>query len=304
MLCDQLAPWLPSRTALQQQAAVWADRCELQALNFVTLHEALAGHSPDFVLADHDTGHNGPLFSLAAALDSAVTVLPHSGYATSALPHARRVTAVECAGFGAAVRTVLGQPVPTRAVQFRPQVEATPRPSLRCVCLLLNTMHSEGVSYIDFYPMVAFYRALAALCAEHGVELRLRLKPGAPALAVATATFGLAVQELVDTARLPIAELAQDSDICVNYGEPTSGMLSFLDAGSLVLHVSEQDWPADTLIAPPFMRDGLVCSRHGQAALGELRRLLTQPEHYAACQQGQHLAHEQRRKGAEAALFG
>ena len=304
VLREQLAPWLGNAHALQQQAALWADRCELQALNFHTLHEALAGHRPDFVLADHDTGHNGPLFSLAAALDSAITVLPHSGYTTSALPHSRRVTAVECVGFGAAVRSVLGQPVAVRPVRFRPAVQAMPRPAARRVCLLLNTMHSEGISYIDFYPLVAFYRQLAALCSEQGVELQVRLKPGAPALGVVSATFGLAAQALADTARLPIADLAQTSDICINYGEPTSGMLNFLDAASLVLHVSEQDWPADTLIAPPFMRDRLVASVQGARALDELRQWLAEPAHYAASQQSQQRAHQQRRKGEEAALFG
>jgi hypothetical protein len=113
---QHLAELLPGRTALQQQADVLARRAWMQAVNYLGLQRALQGARPHFVVADHDNGWLGPLFTLAERMDCPVTVLPHSGYTNAALPHARRVTAVERAGFGANVRTLLGPMLSNKSI--------------------------------------------------------------------------------------------------------------------------------------------------------------------------------------------
>ncbi len=301
---EHLAGWMPSRAALEQQAQLWAERSHQQALNHLGLVRALEGQTPRFIVADHDTGQNGPIYSAAARLGSPITVLPHSGYATSMLPHARQVTAVESVGFGAAVRSVLGQPITVRPVRYRAVPPAPPaRPAARRVCLLLNTMLSEGISHVDFFPLVAFYKRLAVLCTAHGAELQVRLKPSTPALTVVAAAFGQPAAWFQQAFAKPIAQAADEADLAIAYGEPTSGIASFLDADSLVLHVSEQDWPADTLITPPYMRDGLLPSLHGDAALAEVHRLLADAALYQARQQRQSQAYAARTAGAFATLF-
>lgn len=67
---EQLAPWMPSRAALDAQCALWAERSQQQALNHLGLLRALEGQRPRFIVADHDTGQLGPIFSAAAALDA------------------------------------------------------------------------------------------------------------------------------------------------------------------------------------------------------------------------------------------
>jgi hypothetical protein len=300
---EQLAAWVPNRAALAQQAALWADRSHQQAVNFLTLQHALQGHQPHFVVSDHDTGMNGPLYSVAAGLGSAITVLPHSGYATSALPHGRRVTAVEREGFGAAVRTMLGQPVAVRPVRFRSTPPAQPRASAARVCLLLNTMQSEGIGHVDFYPLVAFYRRLAALCAQAGADLQVRLKPSTPALSVVAGAFGQSPAWFQRTFARPIDEVAAEADLTIAYGEMTSGVATFLDAASLVLHASEQVWPADTLITPPYVRDGLVRSLNGEQALTDVAALLADPAHFRRVQGEQATAYAARRRHAHDDLF-
>ncbi len=300
---EQLAGWMPSRAALAQQAALWADRSHQQALNYLSLKHALRGHQPHFVVSDHDTGMNGPLYSVAAGLGSAITVLPHSGYATSALPHGRRVTAVERQGFGAAVRTTLGQPVAVRPVRFRSTPVAQPRTAAARVCLLLNTMQSEGIGHVDFYPLVAFYRQLAALCAQAGADLQVRLKPSTPALSVVAGAFGQPPAWFQRTFSRPIDEVAIDADLTIAYGEMTSGVATFLDTASLVLHASEQLWPADTLITPPYVRDGLVASLNGDATLAAVASLLVDPAHYRRVQGEQAAAYAARCRHAHADLF-
>ena len=300
---EQLAPWIPHHAALAQQAALWADRSCQQALNYLALRRALQGRQPHFVVSDHDTGMNGPLYSVAAELGSAITVLPHSGYATSALPHARGVTAVERDGFGAAVRSTLGQPVAVRAVRFRVKPEAQPREAAARVCLLLNTMQSEGIAHVDFFALVSFYKRLAVLCSQHGADLQVRLKPSTPALAVVAGAFGQPAGWFQRTTSRPIEEVAIDADLTLAYGEMTSGAATFLDAASLLLHVSEQHWPADTLISPPFVRDGLVASLNGEQALAETAALLQDAAAYRSRQSQQALAYTRRSRAAKDTFF-
>jgi hypothetical protein len=240
---------------------------------------------------------------VAAQLGSALTVLPHSGYTTSALPHGRQVTAVERLGFGAAVRTALGQPVPVRAVRYRSMLEPQPREAAARVCLLLNTMQSEGIGHVDFFPLVAFYKRLAALCEQHRADLRVRLKPSTPALSVVAAAFGQPPGWFQSTFQRPIEDVALEADLTLAYGEMTSGVATFLDAASLVLHVGEQLWPADTLISPPFIRDGLTPSMNGDAALADVQLLLADPELYRRRQAVQSVAYARRCRSAHDTLF-
>jgi hypothetical protein len=284
LFTDELASMVPNRSALDTQAAALARRCLIQALNFHGLQHALQGQAPRVIVADHDTGNNGPLFSLAAALGSPVTVLPHSGYPTSPLPHAQQVEAVELPGFQPPVRTVLGQAVARRVVAFRARPQPQRRERAGRVCLLLNTMQSEGLSYIDFFGLIRLFKALRALCAHHDRDLSVRLKPSTPALSVVAGAFGEPAGYFQRTMAQPIDQVAAESDICIAYGEPTSGTLSFLDAGSWVMHVSDQHWAADYVITPPYVSDGLVPSFDATQALRALDALLASNERYLSVQ--------------------
>jgi hypothetical protein len=302
LFLTELAELIPQRAALEQQADAFARRSHLQAVNFVGLRSALAGSRPHFVLADHDIGHNGPLFSVAAELGSPITVLPHSAYPTATMPHAQQVTVVERDGVGAPVRTVLGQPVATRAVRFRAAVAPVARTQPRRLCLLLNTMLSEGLSQVELFALIGFFKPLAALCARHGWDLSVRLKPSTPALNVVASALGQPVGYFARTMALPIEQVAQEADICVAFGEPTSATIAFFDAASYLLHVSEQDWPLDYTITSP-LKGTLMPSLRCEPALQALDALMRDPEAYARCQRTQAEAYAARRAGAHDTIF-
>jgi hypothetical protein len=76
-----------------------------------------------------------------------------------------------------------------------------------------------------------------------------------------------------------------------------------LDAASLVLHVSEQLWPTDTLIMPPYVRDGLIHSFSGELALQEIGALLADPKAYQREQALQSVAYLQRCRDASDTFF-
>jgi hypothetical protein len=300
---EQLADLIPSRGLLQAQADLLARRCFLQSVNYLGLKQALAGQRPHFVIADHDNGHLGPLFSLAEDLGSPITVLPHSGYTNSALPHAHRVTAIERDGYGARVCTLLGQAVPTRAVRFRATAPAQPRPAMKRLTILVNTMYSDGQYHIDLFGLMALFKGLQALCQRHGAELAVRLKPSTPAISVVAGALGAPAEYFLRSTQASIDEIARDTDLCLAWGELTTGSINFLDAASLVLHVSEEDWPTQLAPQAPFLHERLVRSLHVDQALALVARLFEQPAEYTRLQQTQAARYAQRRADAHDTFF-
>ena len=303
VLNDTLGDLLPQTAARSLQLDAWADRCAWQASNHTALLQGLAGSSPHMVLSDQDTGLNGPLFSVADALGAPITVVPHSGHPSMLLPHARRVTAVEHAGYGTRPRTVLGQNVAVRPVQYAPRPQPLQAPRVRSLCLMLNSMQTEGLSYVDAHALAAFHRPLAALCAAHDVDLILRAKPGAPALHVLAGALGVPPQQLVQAAVDPLTHLAERAQLCIAYGEPTTGVAPFLAVGALVLQVCAQCWPTDYTVCMPLVQDGVIPLLDHEAALQLIAQLITQPDVFVSRRQTQRQAFDQRCEGAHDHLF-
>lgn len=309
-----LADLLPQPRAREEQLAAWAARSRWQALNFLQLKAAFprlarSAPAPDFLVADQDSGLNGPLFSIADRLGASITVVPHSGHASMLLPHCRRVAVVERAGYGCAPRTLLGQAVPVRPVRFNQQArrrvpaQAPHGARLKTLTLLLNSMNTEGLSHVDAHALAEFYRPLAALCERAGVLLVLRPKPGAPALAVLAGALGVAPAQLAGAVQQPLAELAEASELCVAWGEPTTGIAPFLDAGCLVLQVMRERWPVDYLVCMPLVRDGVVPTLEPAQALAAIGRCIEQPAALAADTLRQSAAFDARAAGAHEHLF-
>lgn len=298
---EHLGRLIPSRAALHQQADLFARRSHLQAVNFTGLRKALAGSRPHVVLADHDVGNGGVLFSIAAELGSDVTVLPHSSYPTSLMPHRQRVTVIERDGIGVPVKTVLGEDVPTRAVNFRPLPKVPERKVTQRLCLLLNAMTNEGLGYVDFFALLKFHKALVALCSEHGWEFQVRMKPSSCALHVTASVFGTSPAELVQTMNLPIEDVAKDADLCVAYGEPTSAAITFFNAGSLMMHVSDQRWPTDYRVTSPLR--ALMPTQTGAEALASIEKLIRNPAFFSETRDAQVAQYRQRSATVHNSIF-
>jgi hypothetical protein len=288
VLEEVLAPLLVNPENRKAQLQAWSKRCAWQALNYQALRQGLGGQRPDFLLSDQDLGLNGPLFSLADELGSVITVIPHSGHPSMVLPHSRRVSVVERGGFGTRARTVLGQAVKVCTVKRTEAVHRDRRQSsgMRQVCLLLNAMHTEGLSYVDAGALSQFYQALKSMCIAQGVELILRLKPSSPALALLTSLLKCNPNQLAQDARRPLEELAQSSDLCIAFGEPTTGVAPFLEAGTLVVQVTPQAWPVDYLMNLPLIQDGVISMRSVEDGLEYISQLMREsPVFQQACQE-------------------
>jgi len=303
VLEDTVAHLLPQPQARTRQLQAWAQRCHWQAINALALHEALAGSRPQFLLSDQDAGLNGPLFTVADSLGSPITVVPHSGHPSMLLPHARRVVAVERAGYGCQPRSVLGQSVAVRPVRFAQRLSRREHTHISTVCLLLNSMQTEGLSHVDAHALAAFYKPLAALCADAGVELILRPKPGAPALSVLSSALGVPAARLVQHTTQALDQLAEATQLCIAYGEPTTGVAPFLDVGSLVLQVGEQRWPTDYTVCLPLVRDGVITLLDHASALQTVQELLSDPVRFRADMRRQNDAFRVRCRDAHDHIF-
>jgi hypothetical protein len=229
--------------------------------------------------------------------------VPHSGHPSMLLPHARRVTAVERAGYGSQPRSVLGQVVHVRPVDLGSKLPRQQHGPVKTVCLLLNSMQTEGLSFVDAHALAAFHQPLAALCEAAGVQLILRPKPGAPALSVLAGALGVPPATLVQHTSQPLETLATQSELCIAYGEPTTGVAPFLDGGSLVLQVGEQRWPTDYTVCLPLIRDGVLPLLDHRAALALVQRLLADAQAFTAYRSAQNAAFEARCAGAHDHLF-
>lgn len=281
-LREHLREMLPDEAGLAAQVDLLSRRALMQALNFHGLRDALAGHRPRFVLTDHDTGNNGPLFAVAAALDAPITIVPHSSYVTGAIPHARRVEVVERDGFATPMRSVWGEAVARRGVALGPQVERRPRTQVRTVCMLVNGMVSNGLFHIDFLGTVRFHRRLAELCAAHGVRLVLRLKPTAPGLQLFAAATGVPADALARATRPTLETVAAETDLCVSFGQPTTGTISFLAAGAYLMHAAAMAWSTDPAFSPAYFSDGTVPCTTPDEALARIEALIASQDVFAA----------------------
>ena len=298
-----LAALVHSQEVLQQQALQMAGQCFVQALNHHGLLQALRGTKPHFILSDHDTGSMGPLFSVAAALDAPISVLPHSSYPSFRLPHALNVRAIERRGFGTRTRSVLDEAVATVGVTLGRPPQPVHRPAVRTVCLLVNTLYSHGLSYVDLAGLAHFYAAVSDACRRAGCRLLVRLKPSGAALMMAASAFELASEELQMVLQWPLDELADETDLCINYGEPTTAGMEFLCSASYLMVVGEQTWPNAHFSGMGLIAEGLVPCVDKVRALVDVEAMLSSPTEFRTRLQAQQAAFEARAEAPQP-IFG
>jgi hypothetical protein len=303
VLAEVLSPMLPDPAGAALQLDDWADRSGWQALNYLALREGLEGARPDLLVADQDVGLNGPLFSVADYHGLEIMVVPHSGHPSMVVPHGRRVTVVEHAGYGTLARSVLGQAVPVRAVRMQPGPKRKARGSVRTVCLMLNAMQTEGLSQVDMPALAAFYRQLAEVCRERDVKLMLRPKPNSPAVNVLSRVLDEPTEIIVSHVRTPLADIAEASDLCVVFGEPTTGVAPFLDSGCPVLQVCSQRWPTDYLVCTPLIEQGVIPMVDPEPAIARILEFIAVPERYLEFAGRQSEDFDRRARGAHDHLF-
>jgi hypothetical protein len=99
-------------------------------------------------------------------------------------------------------------------------------------------------------------------------------------LGLVSGALGISPEVLEQMLKPSIEEVAEASDFCISFGQPTSAMINFLDAGCFLMHVGRQHWPADSAWAPSFVGDGTVPAFLDSEGLMFIERLLTSQKDY------------------------
>jgi hypothetical protein len=156
--------------------------------------------------------------------------------------------------------------------------------------MLVNGMVSNGLFHIDFLGTVRFHQELARLCVSRGARLILRLKPTAPGLHLFAAATGVPADALARGTRPTLEAVAAETDLCVSFGQPTTGTISFLAAGAYLMHAAAMAWSTDPAFSPAYFSDGTVPCTTPDDALARIEALLASPDAFAACAARQYAA--------------
>jgi hypothetical protein len=287
----------------QDQVSEWTHRCVWQVLNYLGLRQGLERRMPELLVADQDTGLNGPLYSIAHELETRITVFPHSCYPSIALPHGRNVTAIERSGFNTPVKSVNGQNINVKKVSFNAKSSKEKKSEINSICLLLNAMQTEGLSHVDLAAVGKFHNELKEFCQRRNIELLIRPKPSSAASNLLSTLFGVSAQQLQANCLIPLETLAKQSDLCIGFGEPSTALAVFLDHGCPAIQVNNEDWPTEITTCLPLISQKLVPLLEPVEALSLLASIAHDASVYPTLAERQIGIWEERQHCASESLF-
>jgi hypothetical protein len=212
-------------------------RAQLTTLALLHQHFALAPPRR-LLLSDHDTDFHGPLAAFARQRQVPLLVLPHSKASTDMDFVTDNATVLYHAVQGDTVYDVYGRR-PAQAVIALPNkisFDTTASPGVKRVGLLLNGVALNGVPGIDLVPYGAGIARIVRWCADQGVELVVRSRPGQTIFESVLRRSGLSPAQMVASAQGSMADFAQRCDLCLMYDAPTSGALECLSRAIPVLN--------------------------------------------------------------------
>jgi hypothetical protein len=245
----ELEDLLPTVVDRSRQTAYFMKRARLQSATYLCA-DATFRNNVDLVLSDHDLGVHGPLFSAARKKDARIIVLPHSIVTPplSFIPHGQSVKLIQGSTRARYIHSVHGDIVDVHVdpcINSSQKIQRfwTERSSEFSVCILLNTLYSTGMSYVDIFDLRDLYSAVKSICSERKWNLTIRPKPSGAAPSVLAQTLGISLQELIGNTKRDLSSVASNTDLCILFGEYTTAADCFFDAGSQVICYSRQAYP-------------------------------------------------------------
>jgi hypothetical protein len=234
-----LARWLAAPSYRARQVAQLQTVYRAQLLSLALLEQHFAAAPPSrLLLSDHDTGLHGPLAAFARHHQRPMLIVPHSRTSTDFEFHLHDATVLYNPIQGETVYDVAGQRPAQHILDYplKLQVDmALPAP-VRQVGLLLNGVTLNGVPGADLAAYVQGIAQIVQWCAERGLTLIVRSRPGQSLQGPLIEQAGLTAAEMADSLQGSMADFAQRCDLCLMYDAPTSGALELLRRGIPVLN--------------------------------------------------------------------
>ena len=243
----------------KMQTEYFIERCKRQVATYILLKRCVST-SPKIYLSDHNIGLNGPLLSLARLRDSEVIVFPHSSVtkSNSFLPYHKKMLLLQGAGYGTNPLSICNQPIKiAKHKELSQYAKYVKRERCSVVCLLLNSLYGAGQSYEDAISLRDLYKEMKTRCDESGVRLIVRAKPSGAPVNLLAQLLNIPLSEVIELASKPMEEIVTITDVCLMYGEPTSGLNLFLSSGAYTFASWSQSMPMKHW-GGEFLRAGLI----------------------------------------------
>ena len=245
IITNHVAYLVSNNKILEKQIDHFADRSARQAATYLLLKRRVK-YKPQIILADHNICFNGPMFSFARLNELDLTVFPHSSatLSNSYLPHGKKVTLIQAPGFDRRPVSLLGDKI---EVKIAEKLVSLPvfrsREKCSTVCLLLNSLYGAGLSHIDIFGLRDFYNQLSQLCARNDIKLIIRAKPSGAPVRLLSQIFNININELTADLKRNMSEVAEKTDLCIMFGEPSAALHTFLHSGALTIATWGQEMP-------------------------------------------------------------
>ncbi len=234
-----LARWLTAPSYRTRQVAQLQAVYRAQLLSLALLEQHFADALPSrLLLSDHDTGLHGPLEAFARRHQRPMVIVPHSKASNDFEFHVHDATVLYSPNQGETVYDVAQQRPAQHVLDYPLNLQfdtALPTP-VRTVGLLLNGLSLNGVPGADLGAYLPGIAQIVQWCAEKGVTLILRSRPGQSLQGLLIEHAGLTAAQMADSLQGTMADFAQRCDLCLMYDAPTSGALELLKRGIPILN--------------------------------------------------------------------
>jgi hypothetical protein len=244
VLRRRLAPLLRLEQFSIRQVSHIVRSYRSQLIAYIELHRAFAAGGPaKLVLSQHDAGFQGPLLTFARDRSIPVVLLPHSKVSEDIEFRGAGITCLIHPMQGHEIRDRDAAPVRTLTLNFPEWFTGSNAAGagLRTLALVLNSQTLNGIPFAPADGYLDGIKRVAAWCAAHGIELKIRCKPGYTLFGLLSVYLGVNADALARNVNEPMDDFVRGCDLCLMYDLPTSGSMYFLRNAIPVLnpYVSE-----------------------------------------------------------------
>jgi len=226
-----LAPYISTPSFRARQVTYFSRMYRAQFITYVLLNSYFSAHLPGkILLSGHDAGFHGPIVSFAERHRIPVLLFPHSKTTADLQFDGAHVTTLTHPMQGHAILDAAQQPTRNVLLAYPERFggsSVAPAP-LKRVGLLLNALSVNGIMSGTYGAYIAGIRSIADWCAQRGLELVVRGRPGMPMMTLLERDAGIDVASAVHATAISLADYAASVDLCLMYDAPTTAELEFL----------------------------------------------------------------------------
>ena len=221
------------------QAGQMADLYLAQLLSLGLLNQYFSLKKPSrLLLSDHDGDFHGPLLAFAEQHHVPVLYLAHAKTTPDICSRYKNITCLSHPIQGDVILAPDGRSVPNPKLNFpeHSQFSTGHIAPIKQVAIVLPRFSPAGIYSTRYAVYMDGVKRMVAWCRKHDLAFALRCNLAAPMMKLLAEATGMDAASLIETAKLPLADYAQQSDLCFMYDAPDAAGLEFLRRGIALLN--------------------------------------------------------------------